>query len=556
LRRSRSGGLVLGPALAVALALGAFAALGAGTAGAGVQAKAPTQRHRQAGPTVTVTVGDNFFKPSSLEIAPGTKVKWVNKGRNLHNVAPDKGKLFGIDSLPSGKSYSFTFNNPGKYPYYCTFHGAPGTGMAATITVTGTATGGGGGGAVTTTPGGSTPSAQPRTIKVPADSPTIQGAVDKANPGDLVLVSPGTYKEAVTVSRPNIVIRGVDRNTTILEGSFQLSNGFIVTAPGVALENMTARDYQGNGFYWTGVDGYRGSYLTAYRNGDYGIYAFNSTDGLFEHSYASGSPDSGFYIGQCNPCNAVINDVVSEYNELGYSGTNASGQLFVVNSVWRNNRTGIAPNTLDSEQLAPQGNAVFAANRVYDNQSAQAAHSNDSGFDTAFGTGIAVIGGNDNIISKNLVLNQTRAGIVIAPNPGISTNKVYESTGNKVTNNIVRGSGIADIAVVKFPSTTTASAASNNCFSGNKFKTSKPEAIEKVAPCSGSGTGDFSTAIDASPFLDTSKNPTPTPYQQTPVPKKQPNMRNPLGAKAVPATSDKVPGPLPDLTKLKAPKNK
>ena len=72
------------------------------------------------------------------------------------------------------------------------------------------------------------------------------------------------------------------------------------------------------------------SYLTAYRNGDYGIYAFDSQWGQFDHSYASGSPDAGFYIGQCNPCHAVITDVVAEYNQLGYSGTNSSGDLFIV----------------------------------------------------------------------------------------------------------------------------------------------------------------------------------------------------------------------------------
>ena len=45
----------------------------------------------------------------------------------------------------------------------------------------------------------------------------------------------------------------------------------------------------------------RGSYLTAYNNGDYGVYAFDAVDGVLEHSYASGSPDAGFYIGQCYP---------------------------------------------------------------------------------------------------------------------------------------------------------------------------------------------------------------------------------------------------------------
>jgi len=99
-----------------------------------------------------------------------------------------------------------------------------------------------------------------------------------------------------------IVLRGLDRNQTILEGDFRRDNGVkVVEADGVAIENLTARDYTGNGFFWTGVNGYRGSFLTAYRNGDYGIYAFNSVNGQFDHSYASGSPDSGFYIGQCRP---------------------------------------------------------------------------------------------------------------------------------------------------------------------------------------------------------------------------------------------------------------
>ena len=120
------------------------------------------------------------------------------------------------------------------------------------------------------------------------------------------------------------MLRGLDRNRTILDGEFERDNGVIVVgADGVAVENMTARNFTENGFFWTGVLGYRGSYLTAYRNGDYGVYAFDSQWGQFDHSYASGSPDSGFYIGQCNPCHAVITDVVAEYNQLGYSGTNA-----------------------------------------------------------------------------------------------------------------------------------------------------------------------------------------------------------------------------------------
>ena len=113
----------------------------------------------------------------------------------------------------------------------------------------------------------------------------------------------------------------------MLDGGFALENGIKVLADGVAVENMTARNYKRNGFFWTGVKGYRGSYLDAIRNGDYGIYAFDSTYGQFDHDYGAGSPDAGFYIGQCFPCHAVITDSISEWNGIGYSGTNAGGDL-------------------------------------------------------------------------------------------------------------------------------------------------------------------------------------------------------------------------------------
>jgi hypothetical protein len=165
------------------------------------------------------------------------------------------------------------------------------------------------------------------------------------------------YKEAVTVRTPSLTIRGADRNTTILDGEFERSNGLHVVADAVAIENMTARNFEINGFYWTGVTGYRASYLTAHNNGDCGIYEFGSVDGLFEYSYGSGNRDSAFYIGQCYPCNAVVTDVVSEANGLGFSGTNAGGELYLINSVYQDNMGGIVPNSLDTQLLPPQREA-------------------------------------------------------------------------------------------------------------------------------------------------------------------------------------------------------
>ena len=145
------------------------------------------------------------------------------------------------------------------------------------------------------------------------------------------------------VNVPSITIRGWDRNKTIIDGEFERGNGVLVAGvDGVVVENLTARNALLNGFYWATVEGYRGSYLTAYNNGDYGVYAFDAVDGVLDNSYASGSPDAGFYIGQCYPCDAIVDNVISENNGLGYSGTNSGGSLYITSSIFRNNKGGLS----------------------------------------------------------------------------------------------------------------------------------------------------------------------------------------------------------------------
>src|SRR5690606_1097671 len=218
------------------------------------------------------------------------------------------------------------------------------------------------------------------------------------------------------VTTDMLTIRGLDRNEVVLDGGFELDNGIRVTgADGVAIENMTARNYTRNGFFWTGVEGYRGSYLTTYRTGDYGIYAFDSTKGLIEHSYASGSPDAGIYIGQCYPCDAVIDDVVSEYNGLGYSGTNSGGNLLIVNSTFRRNRAGIVPNSGSYELCYPERESTLVGNVVHDNNNTEAPAISVALL--AQGNGILLPGGVRNTVERNLVFNHSRTGIGLVPFP-------------------------------------------------------------------------------------------------------------------------------------------
>jgi plastocyanin len=414
---------------------------------------------------------DDYFDAEVVRVPVGTQVEWRNVGRNPHTVTADDG-TFDSGNMENGDEFSWTFDTPGVYRYYCKYHGAArGIGMAGIIVVGDVPLPGGGGAKVG--PGREpVPSGPGAIIRVPEDQATIQAAVDAAEPGDLVLIGPGTYHESVRVLTPYLIIRGTDRNRVILDGELMLANGIhVIEADGVVVENLTTRHYRVNGVYWSGVQGYRGSYLTAYANGDYGIYAFNSVWGRIEHSYASGHPDSGFYIGECYPCHAVITDVLAERNAIGYSGTNAGGDLLIVNSEWRDNMGGIVPNTLDSERLAPQRGATIAGNWVHDNNNPDAPAKRLLW--PTLGVGILVGGGRDNQIEGNLVEDQISYGIALLPN--IDAN-LWLTSGNRVEDNLVRRSGRADLAL-------GAPGGGQDCFTDNDFGTSAPIGIEVLNGC-------------------------------------------------------------------------
>lgn len=404
------------------------------------------------------------------------------------------------------------------------------------------------------------------TLRVPEDHETIQEAVDAASPGDLVLIAPGTYNEAVDVETEDLTIRGLDRNEVVLDGQLELENGIRVLADGVAIENMTAQNYTTNGFFWTGITGYRGSYLTAYRNGDYGVYAFDSVKGQLEHIYASGSPDAGVYIGQCYPCDAVIDDVISEYNGLGYSGTNSGGNLLIVNSTFRFNRAGIVPNSGSYELCYPGRENTIVGNIVHDNM-----QPDTPAIDVALlamGNGILVAGSNRNVIERNLVYSHERVGIGLVPFPEEEANDgvpdratwdapcedvrdappavtdpaalalvLWDPAENRVLGNDVSGSGLADLG---FGSLQPDLASLDNCFGGNTVDTTAPAQLEALAPCEGEATAtDWTAGALDLVTLITAERPPAVDYETapTPAPPAQPNMPDAETAPAQPATN-------------------
>ncbi|WP_152361337.1 right-handed parallel beta-helix repeat-containing protein [Microlunatus speluncae] len=333
----------------------------------------------------------------------------------------------------------------------------------------------------------------PVTIAVPGNAPTIQQAADAAKPGDTIEVSPGTYGESVSLKTADVTLRGTDRNAVIIDGGGLRGNGVVVTAPRVTVANLTVRGFNLNGVLITGLvdengglasgsDGYRRldpkkfpplqgfavRHVTASNNALYGIYAFDSQNGVIENNYASGHGDSGIYVGQCDDCNIVVRNNVAEYNAVGYQQANASNVVSVVRNRFSDNRVGMTLLSDYQEAYVPQRKALVAGNLIADNDAEKTPAQSDG----AFGIGLGISGGQDNEITRNLITGNPTAGIVISSSEDIAP------LDNRLAGNVAEDNEI-DLAYVA----TERAPGAGNCLDDNEFTSSLPVGLNHAWAC-------------------------------------------------------------------------
>ncbi len=96
----------------IAVAIVLFAA---GASGLNLNAQQP--------PAASVEVKiDNFsFGPAALTVSAGTTVTWTNRDDIPHTVVSDD-KVFKSKVLDTDEKFSYTFNKPGTYSYFCSVH--------------------------------------------------------------------------------------------------------------------------------------------------------------------------------------------------------------------------------------------------------------------------------------------------------------------------------------------------------------------------------------------------------------------------------------------------
>jgi hypothetical protein len=443
---------------------------------------------------------------------------------------------------------------------------------------------------------------------------TVQGAVDSARSGDWILIYPGVYHEkskqpqsaGVLIQKPNLHIRGMDRNRVIIDGSHGTAahpcpsaaaqqdltprDGIVVSkVSGVTIQNLTVCDYlagdgeHGNEIWWNGGDGtgtiglgsYSGSYLTAtslYAPAKvnspqlalYGIFVSNASGpGLITNSYASNMADAAYYVGACRRiCNMTLANDTGVNSDLGYSGTNSGGQLVIKNSLFRDNRAGIAPNSENNDDAPPPqdgrcpGSAtksctIIEGNTIEANNNANAP---GDGAIAPVGVGIQLVGGEYDTVARNVIADQGAWGILISDNadpekppPGthcqggimnkpLSGFCLFQARGNLVYSNVFSGVGkFGNPSNSDLATETLGSYTPRNCFYGNVDLggqlTSAPAGIQNAnvdgQPCGKAGTPSVPALTDQL-ICATGFTKCPVPSSQARYPKQTRTVMMPL----------------------------
>jgi hypothetical protein len=412
---------------------------------------------------------------------------------------------------------------------------------------------------------------------IPGQFSNLQVAINTAKPGDYVLVGPGDYKTfgsrepagqtnfptAVLIATPRLTVRGMDRNTTVVDGTLPGSpqcsnaandqnygpvdpsggnqglNGIMVwKANNVNVQNLTACNFlggtgdAGNEVWWNGgADsgqiggwGYGGSYLTATSTffGDetsaaqYGIFSSNWNGGSWDQIYASNFNDSGFYIGACqNQCNQTLNHGWSEFNALGYSGTNSGGVLVIENSQFDNNEDGFDTNSQNADFPPPQDGAcpnngispiththscwVFIHNYVHDNNNPNVPTAGSAAAGPV-GTGMSVSGARNDTVMDNNFVNNGAWGTIFVPYPdsgdpctgGTQSGAacIYDEYGDALIDNTYSHNGFFGNPTNGDYATVSTEPGPTNCYSNNTDNgapaSSSPSTLEQTYPtCNG-----------------------------------------------------------------------
>ncbi len=269
----------------------------------------------------------------------------------------------------------------------------------------------------------------------------------------VIAVQPGVYHESLSIDRNGVELRGVVRGDgpgdrpvldgKLPEGGLLLKDAVIASGAHFTISGFGLRNYSGNGVVAIKTHHVTMRDLLIDNTGRYGLYPVESEDILIEGCSATNMNDSGLYVGQSRRAVVRKNKVFG--NVTGIEIENTVDALVEHNEV-TNNSAGILSFVLPNNPSKIARNCVIQNNRVIANN-----HRN-FGDPTAIvslvpaGTGIAVMGADQTVITQNEIsgnhsvgIGVVNVGLLIRDPSGIDVEP--NSDGTEIRNNSYKDNG-------------------------------------------------------------------------------------------------------------------
>lgn len=285
------------------------------------------------------------------------------------------------------------------------------------------------------------------------DGESIQDAVKRASPGDIIRIFPGTYKETVYIDKDDILLTGViiDSQWPVLEGEQKLNDAVLYSGNNITVENLRITHYKGNG-----IMGQAGNNFLIRNNhiidtGVYGIFPQLGKNGLIERNILSGIEDAAIYVGMCDNIHVNNNEVFN--NVAGIEIENSRHSIVENNKVY-NNTGGILTFITPGLPIKTTYDVIIRNNFINDNNHENFGAPGSIVAGVPAGTGIIVMAADEVTIEGNIITNNKNIGIVVTDHysfANITIDPASDPNADKVVilDNVMFGNGTDPIDEIK-----------------------------------------------------------------------------------------------------------